>query len=329
MSTIVHRHSIFLEMEKVQYDGSKSDDEGESPSISLSVVNEVIGNPPPGLTQTPPSSNIKAENITDSFPPSPLSTSKFNVKAGEFVPMWGYSPTSSAGNPTLNASRLPAWQSGGTFDPFVNQSYNPFLFPPLSQGPPVVSQPPLTTLVSQPVSQATIVSTTTPVKPLECEKCRSELLIVKSTCLHKICYMCIKSYMRPSQPGGHKTSPCCPICKTTYKKDLWEKASIADIEETTFVEKYLEKCKKEKVEYIHLYAGKGGGWWCYDYDTNKILASIKGGITTITITGRQLKIDLNKLEQRSVSNGMNRNIKRVAVSEFKPETIKGVAGVFK
>ena len=165
----------------------------------------------------------------------------------------------------------------------------------------------------------------------KCEMCKTTNLIMVIPCKHSFCYTCLKGKFRSNSPGNIGSCKC-PNCGIHLPRDFWERANKKDLESGSFITDYIEKCKKDGIEYVYMYSGKTSGrWWLYDYETNK---SIYNKSTTrsnfsLNITARVYDINLVSMKQTSQENGNIRSINKIKITDYDPSKIKinGIAGV--
>ncbi len=175
----------------------------------------------------------------------------------------------------------------------------------------------------------------------ECSVCKTDNLIVKIACGHLYCYPCLKGSFRPPV-GGVGSGKCqCPVCRTTLPTTLWERATQRDLLPNTFLDNYIAKCKVDGITDIYAYSGTitstnvtSGGWWLYQYNINKVIATrpqagAYNSTLNLQITGRSFVLNLNTMKQLSNNNGRARSLKKFNVDDLKLEYIRGIAGVSK
>ncbi len=160
-----------------------------------------------------------------------------------------------------------------------------------------------------------------------CSICASTNLIVKIDCSEArggrckpMCYPCLKGSF-----GVLKIR--CPQCQASLPSSLSERANERDIESDSFLDEYIERCKAENIPYVYMYAGNNGGWWCYQYNTNKTICNSSNNTFSINIMGRSVTMDLREMKQKTQVG--SRHIMRTAVANFRSKDVKGIAGVSK
>lgn len=184
----------------------------------------------------------------------------------------------------------------------------------------------------------------------DCPICSEKFsLPVHLPCNHKMCYLCLKTYML------NNSNATCPLCRGLIPQNLLEEATSSVVEDlhdldinANSSEDYYtsesseaddtiikEKLVKEMKTYQWFYQGRNGGKWAYEKKTNRKVNKLYDIYQsdpqnydpyqhTMRIVGIAYAIDFAHMQQINTNNDAQRHISKDLNDNVE---VKGVSGI--